>query len=90
MIKKFKFLKNRFRATVDRLPSLSLRRNLAFEHLELRRLLAVVNFPLVNAGFESPDLDINNSYYAAIDGWTTSGVLGHHIRSPRSRSLACP
>ena len=45
------------------------RRAAAFETLEPRRLLAVTNYPLLNGGFESPDLDASTPTYAGVSGW---------------------
>lgn len=62
----------------------------AFEHLELRQLLAVIEYPLVNAGFESPDLDINNSWHPAVEGWTTTGSPGTTYEVPWAEPSPAP
>ena len=55
---------------------------LAFEELESRRMLAAFDFPLVNASFESPDLDPSNSYHNTVDGWTVLGFPGTTYEVP--------
>ncbi len=57
-------------------------RRLNLESLEPRRLLAVVEYPLANAGFESPDLDATNSWHPTVDGWTVTGTPGTTYEIP--------
>ncbi len=57
-------------------------RRARFEQLELRQLLAVTNFPLNNAGFESPDLDAVNSYHPTVDDWIVTGFPGTTYEVP--------
>ena len=57
-------------------------RCLRLEPLEPRRLLAVVSYPLVNGGFESPELDVANSWYPTVDGWTVTGTPGTTYEAP--------
>ena len=39
-------------------------------------MLAVVNYPLANGGFESPNLSETNSYYAGVQGWLPVAGVG--------------
>lgn len=66
-----------------------LRRTLQAEPLEVRRLLAY-DFPLLNAGFESPDLDIDNSWHGAVDDWTLLGSAGTTYEVPWAESSPAP
>lgn len=51
-------------------------RALAFEPLESRRALTVVPYPLVNGGFESPELSLTDPYQNGVQGWSSSGTIG--------------
>lgn len=59
-----------------------------FERLEPRNLLAL--YPLVNAGFESPELSLENGWYAGVDGWTTGGSLGTTYEVPWAAPSPAP
>ena len=61
-----------------------------FEMLELRHMLAVVSFPLANAGFELPELDGSNSWYPSVDGWTISGSPGTTFEVPSAEPSPAP
>ena len=71
---------NRVRSHKERQRLVS--RRPQFEHLEHRKLLAIVVHPLVNAGFESPNLDGVNSYHPNVDGWTRTGFPGTTYEIP--------
>jgi hypothetical protein len=57
-------------------------RLLAFEPLESRRALTVVPHPLVNGGFESPELSLADSYQNGVQGWSSSGSIGTTFEVP--------
>lgn len=63
-------------------------RRCLLELLERRDLLAL--YPLVNAGFESPELTLENGWYGAVDGWTTNGVLGTTYEVPWAETSPAP
>ncbi|MGL4511797.1 MAG: right-handed parallel beta-helix repeat-containing protein [Lacipirellulaceae bacterium] len=63
-------------------PRSSYGRLLAFESLEDRRALTVVPYPLVNGGFESPELDATNSFQNGVSGWSSSGTIGTTFEVP--------
>lgn len=52
----------------------------SIEQLERRDMLAT--FPLSNAGFESPELSVENGWYASVDGWTINGSVGTTYEVP--------
>ena len=45
-------------------------------------MLAVVNYPLANGGFESPNLDAVNSYFNGVSGWLPSSGVGTTYEVP--------
>lgn len=65
-------------------------RRLRLELLEPRRLLAIVHYPLVNGGFESPELDGDNSWHPTVDGWTVIGTPGTTFEVPTAESSPAP
>ncbi len=58
------------------------RSSLSFERLEPRQLLAVTNFPLLNASFESPTLSISNTFHSTVNSWNPTAGLGTTFEAP--------
>lgn len=78
--------------STDRVGRRSQRRKSARgpEKLEGRLLLTVFDFPLQNAGFESPELSVNNSFSPGVEGWIASPGPGTTFEVPWSEASPAP
>ncbi len=63
-------------------PTPQRRAALSFERLEPRQLLAITNFPLLNASFEAPTLSLANSFHPTVSSWNPTAGLGTTFEAP--------